>query len=260
MSNLRKQLSEFLGHEVSPIESILTGHTLLDVLQEIDSIVRSAEQEAAVRALGFLRDACLYPHSSREAFRSCVESSEIWESLRGLLRVPDFVMRRNAVYTIGKLTFRERACLLVEVFPFYLESDPINLPDLLQECFWLTGDWNWGLVDQVANADHYLKRWSLCQMFDDSNLQADTSNRSIAILERLKGDSHPNVVAEAYFRFERISVKLRPKLLKAEWRKEAKRISDLKPRITFQFAAHRFMHDRTDYTLEEFDHHVAALV
>ncbi len=259
MSNLRQQLSEFLMHEETPVESILGGYILAEVFHEIDSILRTAHPEAILNTLCFVRDAHRYLHPFRDDFREHLASSGIWGTLRDLLRAPNFGVRSGAIYTLGKLTVRERAHLLSDAFPFYLEFDPINLPGLLQEYLWLTNEWNWSLVEQVAAAEHYLKRWSLCEVLDDSNHSTETSSRILGVLERLKSDSHSMVAAEAKFRFERVNVKLGPKLPKTEWRKEAKRISNLEPRITFGFVAIRFMRDRADYSLEDFDRFVTNL-
>ncbi len=150
--------------EETPVDSILSDQTLEKIFQEIDSILRTAEPEAIAHTLGFVRDANLYQHSFREAFREHLASSKIWETLQVLLRASNFSVRRSAIYTIGKLTNRDRAYLLSDAFPFYLENDPINLPHLLLELLWLTNEWNWRFVEEVAAAKHYLVRWSLCQV------------------------------------------------------------------------------------------------
>ena len=246
-------------HEETPVESILSHHTLEDVFQEIDSILRASEPKAVANTLGFVRDANLYRHPFRDAFQEYLTTSKIWENLQDLLQTPNFGVRSSAIYTIGKLTNRDRAYLLSDAFPFYLENDPINLPNLLLELLWLTNEWNWGFVGRVAADKHYLVRWSLCQMLDDSGNSTETQGRFLGILAQLKCDSHPLVAAEANLRFERVNVKLGPKLQKSEWRKEVKRISSLEPKVTFESAAMQFMHTRSDYCLDEFDRFIAGL-
>lgn len=246
-------------HEETPVESILANHSLEDVFEEVDSILRTPEPEAVAHTLGFIRDANLYQHPFRDAFRDHLATSKIWGRLPALLQASDFVVRRSAIYTIGKLTNRDRAYLLSDAFPFYLENDPINLPGLLLELLWLTNEWNWGFVEQVAAAGHYLVRWSLCSVLDVSGNSVETLNRFLGILTQLKCDSHPLVAAEANLRFERVNVKLGPKLPKPEWRKEVKRISSLQPVVTFESVAMQFMRDRSNYSVDEFDRFVAGL-
>lgn len=246
-------------HEETPVESILGQYSLDEVFKEIDSILKTSEPEAIVRTLGFVRDANLYQHPFRDVFQEHLASSKIWDDLHDLLRAPDFSLRGNAIYTIGKLTNRDRAYLLSEAFPFYLENDPINLPRLLLELLWLTNEWNWGFVERVAASEHYLVRWSLCQLLDESGNSTETLSRFLGILAQLKCDSHPLVAAEANLRFERVNVKLAPKLQKAEWRKEVKRIASLEPKVVFESAAMQFMRNRSNYSLGDFEGFVTGL-
>ena len=246
-------------HEETPVESVLGHHSLEAVFQEIDSILRTSEPEEIAHTLGFVRDANLYQHPFRDAFQEHLAASKIWDNLNDLLRAPDCSLRSTAIYTIGKLTNRDRAYLLSDAFPFYLENDPINLPGLLLELLWLTNEWNWGFVERVAASEHYLVRWSLCQILDDSGNSTETLGRFLGILAQLKCDSHPLVAAEANLRFERVNVKLGPKLQKSEWRKEVKRIASLEPKFMFESTAMQFMRNRSNYSLDDFDGFVTGL-
>lgn len=260
VSGLRTQLSEFVIHEETPVDLILAGHSMENVFAEIESILEKSDPEATSRTLGFLRDASLYKHPFRDGFQKHLASSTIWDVLQKLLAAPNFWVRKNTIYTVGKLTHRDRANLLSEAFPFYFENDPINLPFLLQELVWLTNEWNWSFIQKTATAKHFLQRWSLCQVLDDGGNQTEIAEQFLEILVQLKADTHRLLAAEATFRFERIKIKLGPKLSKPEWRKEVNRISSLEPRITFESAGMQFMRDKTDYTMAEFDCFVTGLV
>ena len=244
--------------EETPIESILGRYGVANVFQEIESILSGNESEAIIHTLGFVRAADLYQHPFRDGFHEYLTSSQIWAALAKLLQRSNFGVRSAAIYTVGKLAQTERAYLLSEAFPFFLDCDPINLPKLLFELVWLTREWNWGFIEEITEAKHYLKRWSLCQILDDSGESTETLSRFASVLRKLKCDSHPLIADEATFRLERVDVKLKPKLPKAEWRQEVKRISSLEPKDTFEFTAMRFISDRSDYTLDEFDQFVSA--
>jgi len=243
-------------HEETPVDSILSLHSFEEIFLEIDSILKSETPENVVHTLGFIRDANLYEHPFREGFREHLSSANLWESFQTLLKAPNFNVRGNAIYTVGKLTNRDRAYLLSDAFSFYLANDPLNLPRLLSEHLWLTNKWNWDWVERIASADHYLKRWSLCQVIDDDGSDEETKRCFMEVLPRLKSDANFFVASEAKFRFERVKVKLEPKLSKSEWRKEVKRIASLEPKMTFEWTAMRFMQNRLDYTLAEFDQFV----
>jgi hypothetical protein len=259
VSELRNQLREFLIHEETPVDSILANHALDVVFREIESLLVTETPDVIARVLTFVCDAGLYYHPFRIAFRTHLDSSCIWEIFRQLLRAPNCFVRGNVIYTIGKLTCRERSYLLSEAFPFFLEKEPINLARLMFELGWLTNEWNWDFLDQIAAADHYLCRWSLCEILDHDEGPTETMQRTVSILTRLKHDAHPVVAAEANFRLERINVKLRPKLPKPERRKEVKRIADLEPDLTFESVRMRFIQTREDYSLAEFHQFVEQL-
>jgi hypothetical protein len=257
--SLRKQIGEFLAHEETPVDSIIGDHAMLEVLDEVMSLL-DAEPEAIMCALGFVRDAARNPHSRRNEFRECLVVSDIWDELRRLLCFQNFWVRKNAIYTIGKLAGRERACLLSDSFPYYLETDPINIPPLLKELRWLTGAWNWSFVEQTAAASHYLQRWSLCSLLDDDGSSPETFERYLDVLSALKTDPNSLVANEASLRVERIKLKLGPKLPKPEWRLEVKRIARLEPRLTFERATMQFMREKADYAAAEFDVFVDQIV
>jgi hypothetical protein len=258
MSLLRQQICNFLVHEETPVDSILSGHTMEEVFGGIDSILAGSEPEAIIHTLGFVRDAALYRHPFHEAFQAHLGASTIWDRLQELLSAPNFGVRRNAIYTIGKLTHRNRAYLLIEAFPFFLERDPINLPRLLFELVWLTNEWNWDFLRRAAAATHDLQRWSLCSVIDDHGESNEVATQFLDILTPLRSDPHPRVAAEVLLRAERIKVKLQPKLSKPEWRKEVKRIAELKPGLTFESAAMQFMQAGIDYDFSEFDRFVSG--
>jgi len=196
MSELNQQLRDFVMHEETPVESILAPHALEVVFNEIKSLLESENAEAIIHVLGFVRDASLFPHPFHDPFRAHLNSSTVWQSFHRLLQYPNFSVRGNVIYTIGKLTYRDRSCLLSEAFPFFLEKDPINLPRLLLELVWLTNEWHWNLLERVASADHYLRRWSLCEILDDNGASPEALNRFAGILGILKADKHPRVAAE----------------------------------------------------------------
>jgi len=137
-------------------------HSMEKVFAEIDFILAESEPEAVAHALGFVRDAALYPHAFREAFHDHLRTSTIWDRFRTLLYAPNFYTRQNAISTVGKLTYEDRAYLLSDAFPFCLEHDPINLPGLLFELHWLTHQWNWSFLQtppHFRRRNHAVYAW-----------------------------------------------------------------------------------------------------
>ncbi len=207
--HLRKQLRQFCAHEITPVDQIIGHNSTSEVLQAANSNLQSARSAGIMNTLGFIRDAALYSHPLKNSFRRELAKSEIWHRLRELLYHKHSVVRSNTIYTIGKLTFRPKAKLLVEAFPHYLKTDPVNLAGLMSELRWLTGRWNWTLINQIAAAPHFLQRWSLCSASYDQTHSPSDRARFEALFQKLSNDSTSVLAAEAVFRCESLMVKSR---------------------------------------------------
>jgi hypothetical protein len=100
------------------------------------AMLRSRDADEVIAAHLFLRDVVNY--GMVPAFTVHLPTSGIFEVFRNNLYVPDFAIRRDTIFTIGKIGPRANARLLAEAFPVYLQRDPLLLPGLLGELFWLT--------------------------------------------------------------------------------------------------------------------------
>lgn len=248
--HLRKQLRQFCAHEITPVDLIIDHNSPSEILQAADTNLRSTRSAGIVKTLGFIRDAALYSHPLKESFRSELTRSAIWGRLRELLYHKHSVVRSNTIYTIGKLTFRPKAKLLLEAFPHYLKTDPINLSGLMFELKWLMGRWNWTLINQIATAPHFLQRWSLCSSTYDQTHSPSDRSRFEAIFQKLSNDSNPAFAAEAAFRCESLLVKSRPSDHLEPGAKEA---SPVEPTTNFDAIANRFLFARQTYTFSQFE-------
>jgi len=261
MSTFREQLADSTPCSGTEVEAILENRSIPSVLQDLNLILNSEEITEILHALIFLRDAALYSHRLHEPFRKHLLASPIPETLRNLLQSPSRAVRRNSIYTIGKLTFREHASFLSDAFPFYLDHYPLEMPGLLSELAWLTGELNWEFVQQVASSENRCVRWSLCSALHSLGEREDRQVRSLHVLTSLTRDPYPFISAEARWLCERIKVKLGPKLPKPEWRREVKRISSLEPKVTFKRAVSQFLASNThpDYSMRDLNQFLSEL-
>jgi hypothetical protein len=181
----------------------------------------------------------------------------VWDRLRDLLYHNNGNVRSNTIYTVGKLWFRRKEKLLREAFPHYLLTDPINLPGLLAELRWLSGHWDWTLLGQIADAPHYLQRWSLCSTcYEIGGEDPESTTRFLALYDRLSEDSHPLVAVNAAQRSKAIH-----KLLEGDFRKAGtKSALPVVPSLDFDGLTIRFSHARQVYTLGQLDQFTRALV
>jgi hypothetical protein len=134
--------------------------------------------------------------------------------LRTNLYVPNRSIRRNSIYTFGKLSFFENARLLDEALPFYLEHDPLEIDGLLFELFWLSREArrrHWSYLRRITTAPSYLTRWA------GLNIAiwrfGDAYDRGLVTLERtfarLAADPHEAVRDEAAFCLDQFQQQLR---------------------------------------------------
>jgi hypothetical protein len=249
-TSLRKQLRQFCAHEITPIDLIIGHNSPSEVLQAANSNLRSARSAGIMNTLGFIRDAALHSHPLKDSFRRELAKSTIWCQLRELLYHKHSVVRSNTIYTIGKLTFRPKAKLLVEAFPHYLKTDPINLSGLMFELRWLTGKWHWTLLNQIATAPHFIQRWSLCSgTYDQMHSPSDRA-RFEALFQKLSKDSTPVLAAEAVFRCE--SSREKSGMSERSYH-GAQDASPCDPKLNFDFVANRFLLARQTYTFSQFE-------
>jgi hypothetical protein len=168
------------------------------------AMLRSGDSHEAQAAALFIRDVVNY--GMAPPFTEHLPRSGLIEALRANLDAPGYAIRRASIYTIGKIGPRANARLLAEAFPTYRHRDPLLLPGLLFELFWLTRRARqWAYLHAVATSPHYLVRWSL---LDESASPLPglgehdryERRRLGRLLSRLAGDPHPLVRADAEYR------------------------------------------------------------
>jgi hypothetical protein len=250
---LQQRLAQFSFHEETPVQSVIGDCSVDEVFSEVIDILMDNDEKSILRALRFIRDASLYPHSYRDRVQEKLANSAVWKRLEELLHVPNVQIRSQTIYTVGKLSHRDRAHLLSEAFPFYLRSDPLNLPSLLLELHWLKTEWPWHLLECLAGARHYLQRWSLCSVSEHVHGDSATMDRFLGVFSPSATDSHALVAGEAKWQIERLKLARGPSLPKKQWRSEVRRVAQLQPRFTFDMLSARFMENRVEYNLAEVD-------
>ncbi len=203
---LRRSIRQFEAHEITPVDAVFGVHSIDEVLDNVDWNLRHCQVPGILNTLTFIRDASLYAHPLKRSFRKKLRNSVIWKELRKLLYHRHSGVRNNAIYTIGKLFYRNKAKLLIEAFPHYLKTDPVNLGGLMSELRWLTKRWNWRLLEQIAEAPHYLHRWSLCSNTYRDLHGSDDIQRFVILFQKLATDPHPKVSAEAACRYKVLQV------------------------------------------------------
>jgi hypothetical protein len=195
----------------------------IDHLQD-DEYVRGvfARDDVAVRVLGemlgsgdrarvhaaalVLRDAALFRYVPR--LWELLPQTDLFAVLESNLYASHYGIRRDSIFTLGKLTYPRQAAALSRAFPVYLERYPLELGALMGELFWLSSRERrrrWYYLDAVARAPHHLVRWSV---FEAAGGWAAMGRHSRdarlykRLLRRLAQDPHPFVRREARARLD----------------------------------------------------------
>jgi hypothetical protein len=111
-------------------------------------------------ALTWIRDGSIGVGSEvvKAGIRACVPTY-LTPTLADALVAPVFLVRSQAIYTFGKMTFREDLPFLLNVFERYVDRDPLLVPKLIGEISWLGGE-SAPLLAGVRRHPQYLTRWS----------------------------------------------------------------------------------------------------
>lgn len=254
MSIFLERLRSFEIHEETPVDSIMGNVPMEIIYGELADVLREFESDQVHSYLRFVRDSVNYTHSRRAEFIEALSNSMVCDSIESLLQVPIYGVRGGAVYTLGKIRARRGAAMMRERFRWFLERDPLNLPGLVFELSWLEKTLDWGLIDEILVAPHFIQRWGLCGILEQE-LSSDEVGCAKSRLEMLARDSSPRIVAEARFLLK-ASEKPRPTELPDDF--GAAEVESIHQPLLFHFAGNEFMRDRRDYVIEEFERFIAS--
>ncbi|KAB8141258.1 hypothetical protein F8S13_19370 [Chloroflexia bacterium SDU3-3] len=228
------------------------------LVEQLGALLRSGDAEHVAAACLIIRD--LTPvvprHELGSAFRAAFASSPLVAALEELVLTGDRATRAEAIYTLGKTGCVASAAALRRAFDALYEADPLVLPRLVGEIWWLEGQHDWALIDTMVASRSYATRWAalaaLSTWSGNTAFQAERQRRYAA----LRQDAHPLVRAEADFAYQELLLEQRlPSLPLRERRAQRAALERDRPRITFADMGHRFsayLHARRQgsYTLE----------
>lgn len=254
MSIFLERLRSFEIHEETPVDSIMGNIPMEIIHRELADLLREFESDQIHAFLRFVRDSVNYTHSRRDEFIEALSNSMVCASIESLLQVPVYHVRGGTVYTLGKIGARRGGEMLRDRFRWFLERDPLNLPGLVFELSWLEKTLDWGLVDEILVAPHFLQRWSLCEILDHE-LSNDDVGCAKSRLEILARDSSPRIADEARFLLKE-SEKPRPTELPVDF--GTPEVESIHQPLLFHFAGNEFMRDRRDYVIEELERFIAS--
>ncbi|WP_434425026.1 hypothetical protein [Nannocystis pusilla] len=257
------EIARYFDHlgERAWIEQLVHTWGVPGVLRGISDLVMSGAPEPAHNALTLARD--LGIRGTVDADMTSRVRAEmpalLFPALRQGLHASAYSVRAGVVYTIGKLSFDDQAQLLRDAFEYFLERDPLLLPRIVHELFWLLPAPEWSYVERLASAAHRLIRWSTLAAVEPFSFGpgTDAFGQQRRTYERLSTDACEPLAAESR---HRLAALLRGSEADAD---AAGSPPLVEPRLTFAGIEIGFTNQRpaaADYTIEELDAFVEARI
>ncbi|AFY42635.1 HEAT repeat domain-containing protein [Nostoc sp. PCC 7107] len=186
--------------------------------------------------------------------------------LERLIFAENHFIRKQVIYTLGKICSYDSVPVLLQGFYKYRESDPLLLPRLLGELFWLGVENSWDLLESMVNSQYYTTRWAVINLlgefiYHSPSEEDGTFSMKYNFSEKLRNDSHPLIKAEAEYEYQLLALnhrKLQENMSKSDYKKQRKDLKKLEPCLTFfrvslQFSRYMVTNNLSAYTMQELE-------
>ena len=151
-------------------------------------------------------DACLFirdlitlapPDENVARFRQQFPVSLVRE-LERLTFSDNYSIRRDAIYALGKTCSYESLPSLLATLEKWREGDPLILPSLLGEIWWLQVEDDFSLLEPLASSTRFLTRWAVLESL--LHIHGDEAQQQKRrYFSELSHDSHQLVHEEANY-------------------------------------------------------------
>jgi len=239
---LEDRILGYIDHlnNVSYLDSILADRPVSELLSLLARMLRSQEAQDVIWTCLVIRDLINFgPQNSRGlAFRAQFSDSEAVQQVERLVLDGRFIVRSNAVYTLGKTCSTRSLPFLHHAFDARLLRDSLLLPSLAEEIWWLEERPTWNLIERMVSHPHFAVRWAVFGMgLWVHGVPYEEPLRSIHArsFERLRRDPSELVRAEAEFHFQTWAFEQsKANLSREEKRQQSREVEHLRPQLSFE--------------------------
>ena len=242
--------------------------TLIELLQ-------SNNEETVSYACLFITDfvlSCSQNNICKQSWKKL--ESAIIPQLEHLVFADNHFIRKQVIYTLGKICSYNSVPVLLHALHELGDRDPILLPRLVGELFWLGVDNRCDVIESIIVSKQYTTRWAVVDALGEfiyhlPNEEDETFLMRYKFNNQLRQDSHPLVQAEAEYKYQFLELNRRKhqeNMSKSDYKKQRKELKKIKPVLCFSSVRNQFsnyMYNRNLYTyttkaLEEFIEMIAV--
>ncbi|MBD1933124.1 HEAT repeat domain-containing protein [Trichocoleus sp. FACHB-69] len=183
--------------------------------------------------------------------------------LEHLVLADNHFICKQVIYTLGKICSYDSVPVMLNAFHQLRDQDPILLPRLIGELFWLGVDNGWDVIDSMVASNQYTTRWATMTALDefvyDSQKEDETFLMRKKFCNHLRHDAHPLVREEAEYNYNFLELQRRKhheKMSKHEYKKQKNYFSNLEDFLQFKsiathFSNYMYAHNLPTYTIKE---------
>lgn len=264
---LETKIREYINYlgDLEYIASVVTSPGAVDALIKL---LQSNDNEIIGDTCLFITDFVL----SCSRNDTCKQSWDKLElavipKLEHLVLADNHFIRRQVIYTLGKICSYDSVPVMLNAFHQLRDKDPILLPRLIGELFWLGVDNHWDIIGSMAASNQYTTRWATMTALDEfiCDWQNEEEDETFLLKHKfcnqLRHDAHPPVREEAEYNYQFLELqrrKYKENLSKYEYGKQRKALKKSELFLSFsnissQFSYYMYTQNLHTYTLEELE-------
>ncbi len=190
--------------------------------------------------------------------------------LENLLFVDNHFIRRYVIYRLGKICSYNSIPIMLNLFYEVRDKDPILLPLLIGELFWLGVDNGLQIVESMTASSSYTTRWSVMETFGRfiySSHEDEAFLMRYKFCQQLRYDIHLLVRTEAEYEYQFLELNRQKyqDMSKSDYKKQRKVLKkQLKPYLYFsnvaiQFSNHLYAQNLHTYSIKELENFISQL-
>lgn len=193
------EITDYINHlsDTAYINRVLAQTDDAVLVNALLTLLRG-DDAAVSDACLFIRDLIIMapPDENVARFRQQFFDSFLVRELEAMVFSNLYRVRRDAIYTLGKTCAHGSLPSLLDALAKWREDDPLILPHLLNEIWWLQKEDDFSLLEPLASSTRFLTRWavleSLLHIYSD-----EAQQQKRRYFSELSHDSHQLVREEA---------------------------------------------------------------